>query len=153
LTHCHTFHVANGIGTWRIEPASCEGLSKSFFTAILLTANMECAERAVLRSIRLLERERVSESSLLRGTIQTALAARVGITEQLDEVCSMLPLELQKVLHLPRGFRQCFVLRILLGLSREVCASLLGLDVQQIDEQACASIRRLAVPQDRRPAN
>jgi len=156
LTHFHTFDVANGIGPWGIGLATYDGLNKSFVAAILLTANMERAECAVLRSISLLD-ESVSYGSLLRGTIKASLAGSIGIKEQgreeLAEACSILPLELQHVLRLSKDLRHCFVLRILLGLSRGACASLLGLDVQGIDERTCASILQLTVAQDKRPAN
>ena len=153
LTHCHASHVPEGIGLWRIDLPTSEGLGKSFIAAILLTADMKRAECAVLRSISLLDGGCASDGCLLRGTVKASLAGAIGITEQvpeeLAEGCSMLPLELQRVLHLSRDFRQCFVLRILLGLSREVCASLLGLDVEGIDERTCASVLQLAMTQDR----
>ncbi len=139
-----------------IDLPPCEGLSKSFITALLLTANLDRAESAVMRSIGRLD-ECVSSGALLQGTLRASLAGPGGMTaevpEDLAEAGSILPPELQHVVHLPKDLRQCFVLRILLGLSREVCASLLGLDVQRIDEQTCASIFQLAVTQDKRPAN
>ena len=57
----------------------------------------------------------------------------------------MLPVELQHVLHLARNLRHCFVLRLLVGLSRALCAWLLHLETRQIDERTCAAVLELAM--------
>jgi hypothetical protein len=172
--HCYSPHADAGAGFWganlvgeplpsagaegysRGSEVSDEGLSQCFLTAILLTANKRRAEAAVLESISLSECEFTSNSALLRGTIKASLAGSDGFDEQaageLAEAGSTLPAELRHVLHLSQDFRQCFVLRILLGLSGDACASLLGLDVQHIDELTCASVFQLAAS-DTRLAN
>ncbi len=156
MTHCYPFHAAAEVGLWGSNLATPEGLSQCFLAAILLTANKGRAEAAVVGSISLLECEFTSDGALLRGTIKASLASSASFAEQtvgeLAEAGSALPLELRHVLHVSQDLRQCFVLRILLGLSREACAALLGIDVQHIDELTCASVFQLAAS-DKRPAN
>jgi hypothetical protein len=62
----------------------------------------------------------------------------------MDRVSSFLPLELRWVLRLVPNLRHCFVCRVLAGLPREVCASLLHLEVRQLDESTCTAVRKLA---------
>jgi hypothetical protein len=55
-----------------------------------------------------------------------------------------LPFELGCVLHLQPDLRHCYVLRILVGLSREVCAWLLHTDVEQISQRTQSAVNDLA---------
>ena len=38
----------------------------------------------------------------------------------------------------------CFVLRVLIGMSKQACAQLLGLNVHIVDECTCIAMQRLA---------
>jgi len=63
--------------------------------------------------------------------------------EDLERASSILPFELRRVLHLPPALRHCFVLRFLVGLSREACARLLRLEIRQVDERARTAMLEL----------
>jgi hypothetical protein len=119
----------------------------AFITSLLLTANLEHAENAMLDAIDFLDPENESEGALLRGAVQASLAASVAVPSsrvEAQRACTIVPSELCKVLHLAPYLRHCFVLRVLLGWSREVCALLLGLRNEQIEERTSAALLALA---------
>ncbi len=51
---------------------------------------------------------------------------------------------LRGVLNLSLPLRRCFVLRMLTGLPRQVCARMLNLNPMQVDRYACAAAVTLA---------
>jgi hypothetical protein len=63
---------------------------------------------------------------------------------ELNHALSILPFELRCVLALPQDIRHCFVMRILLGLPREVCAWLLHIDIPQVNHRTQAAVLELA---------
>jgi hypothetical protein len=128
-------------------PITMEALGRTFITAVLLTGSAERAEAAVLEGIKIMERGNVSdEALLLQGTLSASIAARAdgGRVEEQEHASSLLPVELRRVLRLLPDFRRGFVLRVLIGLSREVCARMLQVEIQQIDELVCVAARALA---------
>jgi len=58
-----------------------------------------------------------------------------------------LPAELENVMRLPPEFRHCFVLGILMGIKRPVCAELLQLNEGQVCARTCAAAVALATDQ------
>jgi hypothetical protein len=123
-----------------------ECLGKAFVAALLLTGSAEKAEAAVLEGIKLLELDETCET-LVNETLKAAIEMRPDIesgTAELEQLSSILPRELHPVIHLSPHFRQCFVLRILVGWPREICARLLDLETRQIEEHTHIAILRLA---------
>jgi hypothetical protein len=123
-----------------------EGLDKAFLVAFLLTGDAASAEAAVLQSIEGIDVLESAGKQLLPGTIRGALgkqnvAASTGRPP--DPAVPMLPPELQRVLHLPQHPRQCFVLRLLMGLPREAIALLLHAQLEQVDAGTCAAVSAL----------
>jgi hypothetical protein len=55
-----------------------------------------------------------------------------------------LPAELENVMHLPTEYRHCFVLGILMGITRPICAELLQLNEDQVCARTCAAAAALA---------
>ena len=128
-----------------------EAANRAFVTAFLLAGNAERAEAAVLKSIGLVNCDDPSGDDLIRGTVNHAIEAEEipeRFPRRLEPAFLRLPFELQRVLQLPRHPRQCFVLRVLVGLPRDICARLLHSEVRQIDEGACAAM--LQLPASRR---
>jgi hypothetical protein len=115
-----------------------ESLNETFTAAILLTGSAELAECAVLAGIEALGADDVSEHMVLQATIRAALNPELMADEegpwdpQLG--VSWLPIQLRRVLLLPRDLRHAFVLRLLLGLPRDQCSRLLQLDGGKLDE-------------------
>ena len=56
---------------------------------------------------------------------------------------SCLPAELQRLFWLPPRERLCFVLRMLMGLSREMSSEILNLRRDEVDEALCRAMREL----------
>jgi hypothetical protein len=125
-----------------------ESAGKALVTALLLTGDVERAEAAVLKSIGSMSFGDVAGDELIRGAVNAAMELEEvpGRSQRNPQpALSMLPFELQGVLHLPHFLRQCFVVRTLIGLPREACARLLHLDVHQVDAGARAAM--LALPE------
>jgi hypothetical protein len=130
------------------ELLSLDTLSKAFVTALLLTGSVELAESAVSENAMLLDCDEPSVEALLQGVAESSIPPRgqntVPRQTELERASSLLPFELRRVLHLAPDLRNCFVLRVLGGLSREVCARVLQLDIHQIDNDTCSAM--LALP-------
>jgi hypothetical protein len=133
------------------EPVMNNAPCKAFITALLLTGSLERAETAVLEGVRFSDLEETAGKSLLQGAVEASIPSHSEIpeqrTEELDKASSILPFELQRVLRLSTDLRHCFVLRVLLGLPREVCARMLRLDIRQIAERTSAAMQELAILQ------
>jgi len=144
-------HVRNANGernrTTANEAAMREATERAFLSAFLLSGSTERAEAAVLEGIASLDSDDATGEPLLQATVCAAVvegnAARRR-TIELEPFFWTLPFELQCVMHLPQDLRQCFVLRILGGLPREACASLLGCEIDQIDQNTCTALVELS---------
>lgn len=126
-------------------PITNEGLGQAFRTALLLTASAERAEAAILAGIRVIDPFDVSDESLMREAMTASIAAKIHeVRVEESEPGSLLPPELRRVLRLSKDLRHGFVLRVLVGLPREVCALMLQTGTQRIDELVCDSVQALA---------
>jgi hypothetical protein len=124
-------------------PFSDSGLCRAFRAILLLTGSAAHAEDAVLSAIQSTEPEEASDQRLLLGAVEAALE-REGHANSGCVPPALCP-ELGRVLRLMPARRHCFVLRILIGFSREVCSRLLHLNVEEIDEITCTAARELAL--------
>jgi hypothetical protein len=125
-----------------------ESLNEMFTVAILLTGNADRAECAVLEGIETLDRGPAPAGAVFQATIRAAITPAMTPDEEearqdLPGV-SWLPIELQRVLLLPKCLRHVFVLRLLLGLPRDQCSQLLQLDDEKLDERVGQSAHFLA---------
>jgi hypothetical protein len=119
---------------------------RAYITAFLLSGSAEPAEAAVLESIRLMNSNDASGEELFQGAVHAAIELEEISGQRAREqwpAPSMLPYELQCIVHLPRYPRRCFVLRVLVGLPRETCARLLRSEIDQIDEGTRAALSEL----------
>src|SRR5258708_35223051 len=131
-------------------PVTPQEVARTFVTALLLTGSTQRAEAAVLETIEATRLKEMSAGTLLEGTVSASLAGQIaGHKIDLgDPAISSLPVELRNVLNLPSDCRQCFVLRVLLGLRREVTARILHIEACQIDELSSIAARTLALRPD-----
>ena len=130
-----------------------DAADRAFITAFLLLGDAEEAEAAVLKSIGSMNAADASGEELVQEAVIAAIESdRLTQRDPNDpELASkMLPLELQRALELPHSLRQCFVLRVLMGLPREVCARLLSLEGRQVDRVASSAMSELAAIQMKR---
>src|SRR5260370_30229964 len=115
-----------------------EALTGAFMTAFLLTGSAEGAEAAVLEGLTAMDGNSMPDETLLLGTVAAAIATKIAGNRSIN-----LPIELRRVLRLRKDLRQAFVLRVLIGLSREMCARVLNTPVNQIDELTGIAARML----------
>jgi hypothetical protein len=131
-----------------------KNIARAFVTALLLTASAERAEAAILKGTKV-DLGAMPAEALLRGIVTAALEPQYETLEQppeqLEHASHMLPIGLRHVLHLSTDLRHCFVLRVLVGLPREICARLLRVDAGQIDERTCTAMLELPAVQRNRP--
>ena len=113
----------------------------AFRTAHLLTGNIQQAESAVLEAIDCFDPDVDTGETLFQNAI---LAAVQYPSSQSQSTESSEPIELQAVLSLSENLRRCFVLRVLVGLTRPACARLLHLNVGAVNDYTCAALQRLA---------
>lgn len=122
-------------------------IKRAFLAAHLLTANTEQAERAVLEAIDQRHSAEQTEDAFFARMVTAAIRTQAGYESssvdnpEPDEW--LLPTELEAVLDLSPPLRRCFVLRMLAGLSRDVCARLLRLNVRTVDQYTAAALECL----------
>jgi DNA-directed RNA polymerase specialized sigma24 family protein len=128
-------------GTCETERCNGHVTSRAFLAAHLLTANAEQAESAVMEAIASWDPDDDCEEALFERVLNIALRGQPSDVP--DSPASFLPAELQAVVHLSPQLRRCFVLRILVGLSRQACARLLHWESRQVDQYTSAALKVL----------
>ena len=115
-------------------------LDVAFRTALLLTGDTRSAEAAVMHGIGVCED--LSPGGLLTEATKSAVRRRTKSSDGPHEV-ECLPPELRRLFMLQPLPRHCFVLRMLMNLSPEVCAELLGLSVTESEDALHAALIEL----------
>jgi hypothetical protein len=119
-------------------------LNRALLTAHLLTGSLQAAEQAVLEGIESWnpdEHEEVLFQKVMTAAAQAAI--RKNAADPIDSE-SYLPGQMKAVARLAPWQRYCFVLRSLAGLPSQVCAGLLRLQSDQVDEYTIDAARCLA---------
>ena len=124
------------------EGEMVEALPKAFWIAFLLTGSTEAAEAAVLDGIAASDLVHISGDSLRLATAQSAIQRRTEFLEQSGER-SILPIELRRLFLLAPNYRDCFVLRVLIGLTPELCSGILHLSIHEVDEALYRALQEL----------
>jgi DNA-directed RNA polymerase specialized sigma24 family protein len=114
-------------------------VNRAFLMAHLLTGDARQAESVVLEAIESWSPREDDGEALLQEVLNTAVRSQVV----LESRRSFLPPELQAVLGLSPLLRRCFVLRMLEGLSGQVCARLLHVDSRLVDQCTRAAVKSL----------
>jgi hypothetical protein len=131
-----------------------ETIENAFIAGLLLTGSVEGAENAILESVRVSCPDDMYGETLFRRALHHSIDQQMdtaGRQNELDRAKAILPFELRCVMNLSKRLRYCYVLRILVGLPKEVCAWLLHLTISQIDEHTCAAMLALPLIQQEEP--
>jgi hypothetical protein len=121
-----------------VEMKTGEALHEAFRAALVLTGSIEASECAVTDAIATLGSD-ITGGTLPVETARFAIQRRTNFSEQ-PEAISMLPVELRGLFRLSSTSRDCFVLRVLMGLPSEVCSGILNLSEHEIDEALCEGL-------------
>jgi hypothetical protein len=125
-----------------------ESTDTAFLTAVLLTASLSAAEKAVLRAMDAIEINRQASRALTEQTVAAALplsAERPTDNKQeMQAALAILHPALHPVLEMSKRLRHCWVLRFALRMSRVACARLLNLREDEVDEATGAAACELA---------
>jgi hypothetical protein len=118
-------------------------LDGAFRAAFMLTGSMQAAEYAVLSGIAATECYRAGDDAFLFETISAAIQRRPDSLHQSPQPPAHLPLELRRLFLLTPISRDCFVLRILLGIAVGTCSGILHRGVEEIEDVLCAALQEL----------
>jgi hypothetical protein len=120
-----------------------KALDKAFRAAFMLTGSTQAAEHAVLDGIAATEFDSVVDDVFLLETVKAAIHRRPDSAHQSQQPRSRLPLELRRLFLLAPISRDCFVLRILLGIAPRTCSGLLHLTIEESHEALWAALEAL----------
>ena len=115
-------------------------LDMAFRAALLLAGNTKTAEASVMDGI--CACEDLSHRGLVIEAVRSTLRRRTKSADASDAL-ELLPPELRRLFMLQPLSRDCFVLRILVGLSPEVCAELLDVSITELEDAVCAALNQL----------
>ncbi len=115
-------------------------LDMAFRTALLFAGNTTTAEQAVMDGIDACED--LSHRGLLMEAVRSTIRRRTKSADAPDAL-KLLPTELSRLFLLRPLSRDCFVLRILVGLSPEAGAELLNVSITEFEEAVCAALNQL----------
>lgn len=119
-----------------------QALDMAFRTALLLTGAVKTTEAAVIEGIGACED--LSPHGLMIEAVRSAVRRRTKSSDGSYEV-ECLPPELRHLFMLQSLPRHCFVLRILVSLSPEVCSELLEISVTEFEGALCAALIELSI--------
>jgi hypothetical protein len=118
-------------------------LNQAFRAAFLLTGSIEVAENAVLDGIAALDFSHATDRVLIFESVKAAIRRRASFSGQPAQEVANLPVELRRLFLLAPVSRDCFVLRILLGIPAASCAPVLRLTAHQIEAVLCVALQDL----------
>ena len=144
-----------GGATLRLMKPECpskQAIRQAFWPAVLFSADTTRAEEAIANAIHILEPEDFASDAFLICVLTLLIQrSRIFVEQQernRDSALATLPIEMHRVLRLPTFYRHCYVLRILLRLSDDVCEGLLHLDKCSLNKITSAAVCRLAAVQE-----
>jgi DNA-directed RNA polymerase specialized sigma24 family protein len=117
---------------------SREVIERAFLTAHLLTANASLAEDITIQAIESWNPREESHELLFENVLEAAL--RAPVTTSADCTSSD---QLNAVLLLAPRLRRCFVLRLLVGLSAQASAHMLGTSRKRVDDDTRLALQHL----------
>jgi len=111
----------------------------AFRAALLLTGATRTAEAAVMHGIGACKD--LSQRGFLIESVRSAIMRRTKPDGPYE--VELLPPELRRLFMLQPLLRDCFVLRILVGLSPEFCAELLDISIPEFGDAVHAALNQL----------
>ena len=117
-------------------------VDKAFVAGLLLAGSLDVAEAAVLDGIAALEPDAPCGDTLVEQTAMSSIHRRAEFPERSEEV-SILPLELKRLLLLAPTCRDCFILRVLIGLTPATCSGILHLSQQECEDALHLALQNL----------
>src|SRR5216684_6886568 len=120
-----------------------KALDGAFRAALMLTGSTQAAEHAVLDGITATKFDGVMGDVFLLETVKAAIQRRSESAHQSEQPPPCLPLELRRLFLLEPISRDCFVLRILLGLTPRTSSGILQLPIEEAHQTLCAALEAL----------
>lgn len=131
-------------------------LEKAFIIALLLSGSSNDAEACVVDAYVAEDVDRnllspFRTQRLLQSVIQRTLeraASCNAIALHQDSLFAVLPWQVGSIFTLPLLQRRCFVLRVLAGLSREICGQILDITAKEVGENTRFAFEQLTMRRD-----
>lgn len=117
-------------------------MAKTFTTAVLLSGSAELAGLAMVEALQTMDTERDNGDDLLLHTFRSLLRLPANALSAGGE--NLIPEELRPVLRMRPLLRHVYVLRVLEGLSRRICADLLHIDIDGLNWATGEAMKDLA---------
>jgi hypothetical protein len=121
-----------------------KALDGAFRAALMLTGSTLAAEHAVLDGIAATEFDSIVGDVFLLETVKAAIQRRSESPHQSEHPPSYFPLELRRLFLLEPISRDCFVLRIFLGLTPRTCSGIPQLTIEEAHQALCAALEALS---------
>jgi hypothetical protein len=115
-------------------------LNMAFRTALLLAGDVKISEASLIDGIGVCDD--LSDRCLLIEVVRSAIRRRTK-SAGVSDALRLLPPELRRLFMLQPLSRDCFALRILVGLSPQVCAELLDVSISDLEEAVCDALNQL----------
>ena len=123
-------------------------LDEAFIAGLLLAGSLDAAEAAILDGIEALEPDAPCGDALVEQTAKSSIRRRGEFPERSEGV-SILPLELKRLLLLAPICRDCFILRVLIGLTPATCSGILHLSQQECEDALHMALQNLPLIETR----
>lgn len=137
MSTCETIGCVSELEMESLAPI----LNRTYLVCLLLTGDADCAQAALVEAM-----EADGAEDLFRGAVMRSLSCLRNFNASDHSWVTTFPPELQKVAALPLALRPGYVLRILLGWPRDICASTLGLTEVELTRRVGLAAIELAQP-------
>ena len=108
-----------------------------------LSLKTKPAEAAVLGGIAELALGQLSGGSLILKSAKAAVQRRADLEDQSEPLLPMPRLELRRLFLLVPKNRDCFVLRVLIGLTPAQCSEMLHLSISEVEDSLSTALQEL----------
>ena len=131
---------------------SCEAdtwspICQAFTALTLLTGSSWRAAEMLLQVIPTLDSSGLDAKDFVLIAVElamTMLEDELPVVGEHEEMSLEFPPELHTVLGMPPNLRHCFVLRVLLGVSADRCAVILGRQIDEVNDSTIGGMLYLA---------
>lgn len=130
------------------ETPTALAMGRVLTAAVLLSGDVTQAEDAVADAILSLDTDDFETEAFFTCVLILSIRSsrdysKRSIRKKID-ISPTLPAELQNVLNLSCKLRHCFVLRVLLGLTKETCRQMLQVDYDDLENSVSTAAVQLA---------
>jgi hypothetical protein len=126
-----------------VQKERFQAIPKTLGAALLLTGGTKSAGAAVLVGIAGSSLHQVSGNGVFPGTAKAAIQRRADLEDQSELPFPILPFELRRLISLAPKYRDSFALRVLIGLTPDLCSRVLHLPIHEAGNAIYTAVQEL----------